>query len=72
MNRYICYAGVLVLGLAGALFVAPARAADPVAVPPIEHLERLTRGTQGRAAADAPQKVLQVVCIGDSHTDGPA
>ncbi len=65
------FAFVLMLALSGAPS-SPARAAEPVTVPPVENLDRLGSWTKGVAAADAGQKVLQVVCIGDSNTEGPA
>jgi lysophospholipase L1-like esterase len=48
------------------------RAAEPVRIPAVENLDRLSSWTRGVAAADAGQKALQIVCIGDSNTEGPA
>ena len=62
--------GTLSLCLAGIL-IGQARA-TPVTVPPVEHLDKLDSWTRGVAAADAQAKVLQIVCIGDSNTEGPA
>jgi hypothetical protein len=64
----LCRLGAMTLCLAGAM-TGPARAADPAAVPAIENLDKLGSWTHGVAAADAKQKVLQVVCIGDSNTE---
>ncbi len=55
-----------------ALSAAPAAAADPFVLPPIEHLERLASWRAGVAAADAQERPLQIVCIGDSNTEGAA
>lgn len=46
-------------------------AAAPVTVPEIEHRDRLASWEAGVAAADAQERVLQIVCIGDSNTEGP-
>jgi hypothetical protein len=62
---------VVALALAGAWF-SVAGAAEPAAIPPIENLDRLASWTKGVAAADAQQRSLQIVCIGDSNTEGPA
>ena len=61
----IFYLGLIVL--AGA-----SRGAETVTVPVVEHLDCLDSWSKGVAAADARQKLLQVVCIGDSNTEGPA
>ncbi len=49
-----------------------AGAAPPFMPPPIEQSERLASWQAGVAAADARQRPLQIVCIGDSNTEGPA
>lgn len=64
------YRGALTLCLAIVL-TGPALAADSVTVPPLENLQRLESWTKGVAAADAQQKILQVVCMGDSNTELP-
>lgn len=47
--------------------------AEPEAlVPPLVGLERLASWRAGVAAADAQERALQIVCIGDSNTEGPA
>lgn len=61
----------LTLGLAAALASA-AWTAEPVTVPLVEHRDRLGSWDRGVAAADAQQKLLQVVCLGDSNTEGSA
>jgi lysophospholipase L1-like esterase len=55
-----------------ALLTSNLHAADPFILPPIEHLDRLDRWRAGVAAADAQERPLQIVCIGDSNTEGPA
>ncbi len=55
-----------------ALWIAPARAADPFVLPPVENLERLESWRAGVAAADAQERPLQIVCMGDSNTEGAA
>jgi hypothetical protein len=52
--------------------VVPVQAVEPSRIPSIENLDRLASWRVGVAAADAQEKVLQVVCIGDSNTEGPA
>lgn len=49
-----------------------ARAASPPVIPPIENLDRLESWRAGVAAADAQERMLQIVCFGDSNTEGPA
>lgn len=64
---------LLFLALAGLVprGLVAADAADP-RLPPVENLERLGSWTKGVAAADAQERPLQIVCIGDSNTEGPA
>ena len=51
---------------------SPVLAGEPVTVPSVENIDRLGSWTKGVARADAQEEVLQVVCIGDSNTEGPA
>lgn len=55
-----------------ALSISPGRAGEPFSLPPIEHLERLESWRAGVASADAQERPLQIVCIGDSNTEGSA
>jgi len=57
---------------AALLTASPLPAAEPFSLPPIEHLERLENWRAGVAAADAQERPLQIVCIGDSNTENPA
>ncbi len=65
--------GNIATALALALIaIKPAGAAEPPRIPPIENPDRLASWRAGVAAADAREKALQIVCIGDSNTEGPA
>ena len=55
---------LLAAGLATVLI-----AAEPATVPEIVGRERLASWTAGVAAADAEERPLQIVCIGDSNTE---
>ncbi len=55
-----------------AVVVLAAQAAEPLTLPVIGSPDRLASWRAGVAAADAQQKLLQVVCFGDSNTEGPA
>lgn len=45
---------------------------EPFDLPVIAHPERLASWRAGVAAADAQERPLQMVCIGDSNTENPA
>jgi hypothetical protein len=62
---------VTLLG-ATVLTAPPAVCADALVIPPVEHLDRLASWQAGVAAADAQERRLQIVCMGDSNTEGPA
>lgn len=58
----IAFVGLVITG-------PPAFCADPLPIPPIENVDRLERWRAGVAAENAQQRMLQIVCIGDSNTE---
>jgi hypothetical protein len=71
MHSTICHRQrILALTICLAAFLpGAAPAAEPIVVPPVEHLQRLESWTKGVAAADAQVRPLQIVCMGDSNTE---